>query len=144
MIVNPIQNGIVLDHITAGNGMKVYEVLGLGKLNCTVAMINHATSTKMGRKDILKIYSVIDINFDILGYIDPGITVSIIERGNVVKRITLELPEQIEGVIHCKNPRCITSVEQELPHIFKLADREKKIYRCLYCETAAKQSENRS
>lgn len=142
MIVNPMQNGIVLDHITAGNGMRVYDVLGLGKLNCTVAMINNATSAKMGRKDILKIYSIIDINFDILGYIDPGITVSVIERGNVVKRIHLQLPETIEGVIRCRNPRCITSVEQELPQIFKLTDRKKKTYRCLYCEMSAKKSEN--
>ena len=142
MIINPIQNGIVLDHITAGNAMKVYDVLGLGKLNCTVAMINNATSSKMGRKDILKIYSIIDINFDVLGYIDPGITVSVIERGEVVNRITLELPERIEGVIECKNPRCITSVEQELPQIFRLTDREKKVYRCLYCEMSAKKAEN--
>ena len=142
MIVNPIENGIVLDHITAGNAMKVYEVLGLDRLNCTVAMINNATSSKMGRKDILKIYSLIDINFDILGYIDPGITVSVIENGNIVKRITLELPERIEGVIECKNPRCITSVEQELPQIFRLTDRKKKVYRCLYCEMSAKKSEN--
>lgn len=142
MIVNPMQNGIVLDHITAGNGMRVYDVLGLGKLNCTVAMINNATSVKMGKKDILKIYSIIDINFDVLGYIDPGITVSVIERGNVVKRIHLQLPETIEGVIQCHNPRCITSVEQELPQIFKLTDRKKKTYRCLYCEMSAKKSEN--
>lgn len=142
MIVNPMQNGIVLDHITAGNGMRVYDVLGLSKLNCTVAMINNATSAKMGRKDILKIYSIIDINFDILGYIDPGITVSVIERGNVVKRIHLRLPDTIEGVIKCRNPRCITSVEQELPQIFKLTDRQKKVYRCMYCEMSAKKSEN--
>ncbi|MGM9637832.1 MAG: aspartate carbamoyltransferase regulatory subunit [Eubacteriales bacterium] len=142
MIINPMQNGIVLDHITAGNGMRVYDVLGLGKLNCTVAMINNATSVKMGKKDILKIYSIIDINFDVLGYIDPGITVSVVERGNVVKRIHLQLPETIEGVIRCHNPRCITSVEQELPQIFKLTDRKKKTYRCLYCEMSAKKSEN--
>lgn len=142
MIINPMQNGIVLDHITAGNGMRVYDVLGLGKLNCTVAMINNATSVKMGKKDILKIYSIIDINFNVLGYIDPGITVSVVERGNVVKRIHLQLPETIEGVIRCHNPRCITSVEQELPQIFKLTDRKKKTYRCLYCEMSAKKSEN--
>ena len=138
MIVNPIENGVVLDHITAGKAMDIYKVLRLDKLGCTVAVIVNAPSKKMGRKDVLKIYDVIDLNFDVLGYLDPGITVSIIANGDVVRRISLDLPEQVEGVLRCKNPRCITSCEQELPHIFKLTDRKKKVYRCIYCETMAK------
>ena len=98
----------------------------------------NAASKKMGHKDVLKIYDVIDLNFDVLGYLDPGITVSIIENGEVVRRISLDLPEQVEGVLRCKNPRCITSCEQELPHVFKLTDRKRKVYRCIYCETMAK------
>ena len=138
MIVNPIENGVVLDHITAGKAMDIYKVLRLDKLGCTVAVIVNAPSKKMGRKDVLKIYDVIDLNFDVLGYLDPGITVSIIAHGDVVRRISLDLPEQVEGVLRCKNPRCITSCEQELPHVFKLTDRKKKVYRCIYCETMAK------
>ena len=138
MMVNPIQNGVVLDHITAGKAMEIYKVLRLDKLGCTVAVIVNAPSKKMGHKDVLKIYDVIDLNFDVLGYLDPGITVSIIENGEVIRRISLDLPEQVEGVLRCKNPRCITSCEQELPHVFKLTDRKKKVYRCIYCETMAK------
>ncbi len=138
MMVNPIQNGVVLDHITAGKAMEIYKVLRLDKLGCTVAVIVNAASKKMGHKDVLKIYDVIDLNFDVLGYLDPGITVSIIENGEVIRRISLDLPEQVEGVLRCKNPRCITSCEQELPHVFKLTDRRKKVYRCIYCETMAK------
>ena len=138
MMVNPIQNGVVLDHITAGKAMEIYKVLRLDKLGCTVAVIVNAASKKMGRKDVLKIYDVIDLNFDVLGYLDPGITVSIIEDGEVVRRISLDLPVQVEGVLRCKNPRCITSCEQELPQVFKLTDRQKKVYRCIYCETMAK------
>lgn len=138
MMVNPIQNGVVLDHITAGKAMEIYKVLRLDKLGCTVAVIVNAVSKKMGHKDVLKIYDVIDLNFDVLGYLDPGITVSIIENGEVIRRISLDLPEQVEGVLKCKNPRCITSCEQELPQVFKLADRGRKIYRCIYCETTAK------
>ena len=138
MMVNPIQNGVVLDHITAGKAMEIYKVLRLDKLGCTVAVIVNAKSKKMGHKDVLKIYDVIDLNFDVLGYLDPGITVSIIEDGEVIRHISLDLPEQVEGVLRCKNPRCITSCEQELPHVFKLTDRKKKVYRCIYCETMAK------
>ncbi len=138
MMVNPIENGVVLDHITAGKAMDIYKVLHLDKLGCTVAVIVDATSKKMGRKDVLKIYDVIDLNFDVLGYLDPGITVSIIEDGEVTQRLCLDLPEQVEGVLRCKNPRCITSCEQELPQVFKLTDRKNKVYRCIYCETMAK------
>lgn len=138
MIVNPITDGIVLDHITAGKAMDIYKILGLDKLDCTVAIIKNADSVKMGKKDILKICEVIDIDLDVLGYIDPGITVNIIKDGVKVSRLHLELPERVTNVIHCRNPRCITSVEQELPHTFKLTDRENGVYRCIYCETKAK------
>ncbi len=140
MIIGQIKDGIVLDHITAGRGMEVYQILKLHELNCTVAMIENADSIKMGKKDIIKIGKVIDINFDILGYIDPGITVNVIEDGKLAKREHLKLPQRIRGVIHCKNPRCITSTEQELPHEFRLTDPERKVYRCIYCENKAPRS----
>lgn len=138
MIIGQIKDGIVLDHITAGKGMDIYKILGLGELDCTVAMIKNADSPKMGKKDIIKVGKVIDLNLDILGYIDPGITVNIIRDGERIKREKLSLPERITGVIRCKNPRCITSVEQELEHEFVLTDREKGVYRCVYCEAKAK------
>ena len=134
MIIGQIKEGIVLDHITAGKGMEIYNVLKLGKLDCTVAMIEKAESQKMGQKDIIKIGKVLDINLDVLGYIDPGITVNIIHDGKVAERRQLSLPQRVVGVLKCKNPRCITSVEQELVHEFRLADAEHKIYRCIYCE----------
>lgn len=138
MIVNPITNGVVLDHIHAGGAMEIYKALNLDKLSCQVAIIKNADSVKMGKKDILKICNPIDIDFDILGYIDPGITVSIIRDGKIVERKRLELPEKVHEVIKCTNPRCITSIEQELPNVFKLTDRENRIYRCIYCESKAK------
>ena len=119
-------------------GMYLYEVLGLEKLDCQVAIIKNAESKKQGKKDIIKIDSLIDIDFDVLGYVDNGLTVNIIKDGVLIEKKSLELPEKIVNVIKCKNPRCITSVEQELPHIFKLTDREKGVYRCIYCETRAK------
>ena len=137
MIIGQIKNGIVLDHITAGRGMEIYNVLGLGELNCTVALVKNADSAKMGKKDIIKIGQLIDLNVEVLGYLDPGITVNIIQNGQRVKRERLTLPEKVTGIIKCKNPRCITSTEQELVHEFKLTDREKKIYRCIYCESEA-------
>ena len=138
MIVNPITDGIVLDHIKAGRAMEIYNVLNLGRLDCAVAIILNADSQKMSKKDILKICQPIDLNLDVLGYLDPGITVTYIADGKKVRRVHLELPERVSGVITCKNPRCITSTEQELPHVFKLTDRENGIYRCVYCETKAK------
>ena len=138
MIIGQIKDGIVLDHITAGKGMDIYEILKLGKLDCTVAMIKNAESSKMGRKDIIKIGQVMDLNFDVLGYIDPGITVNIIRDGQVAERIRMSLPERVVGVLKCKNPRCITSTEQELVHEFRLTDPVKKVYRCVYCEQQAK------
>ena len=134
MIVGQIKDGIVLDHITAGNGMNIYNVLKLGELDCTVALIKNADSQKMGKKNIIKISTLLDLDLDILGYLDPGITVNIVRGGAVAERRKLELPERVVGVIKCKNPRCITSVEREIVHEFKLTDREKKVYRCIYCE----------
>ena len=138
MKIGHIENGIVLDHITAGNGMNIYNVLNLGKLDCTVALIKNADSPKMGKKDIIKISTHLEIDLDVLGYLDPGITVNIIRDGEVAEQKKLALPQRVVGVIKCKNPRCITSVEQEIVHEFKLADRKKGVYRCIYCEQAAK------
>ncbi len=140
MTVSPIENGIVLDHITAGKGMELYKALGLDELDCLVAVINNAYSkkAKCGRKDIIKIDAEIDLNFDLIGYIDPDITVNIIKNGVNTKLEKIESPSTLEGIIKCRNPRCITSVEQELPHKFKLTDRENMVYRCIYCESKAK------
>ena len=138
MIIGQIKDGIVLDHITAGKSMEIYNVLKLGKLDCNVAMIQNAESTKMGKKDIIKIGTMMDLDLDILGYLDPGITVNVIRNGEVAKRYHLWLPERVVGVIKCKNPRCITSVEVNAVHEFRLADKERKIYRCIYCEHEAK------
>ena len=138
MIIGQIKDGIVLDHITAGKGMEIYNILGLSKLNCTVAMIEKAESPKMGKKDIIKIGQVMDINFDVLGYIDPGITVNIIRDGKVAERRQMSLPDRVVGVLKCKNPRCITSTEQELDHVFVLTEPETGVYRCIYCEAQAK------
>lgn len=138
MIIGQIKDGIVLDHITAGHGMTLYNFLGLDELDCQVALIKNADSNKMGKKDIIKIDRVININMDALAYLDPGVTVNIIRDGKLAKRQDIDIPERIENVIKCKNPRCITTVEQELPHIFTLRDKENRVYRCLYCESKAK------
>ena len=137
MIIGQIKDGIVLDHITAGRSMDIYNVLKLDKLDCSVAMIQNASSAKMGKKDIIKIGTLLDLNLDVLGYLDPGITVNIIRDGKVAERRHLELPQRVVNVIKCKNPRCITSVEREIVHEFKLTDPVKKVYRCIYCEQAA-------
>ncbi len=138
MNVDSIRNGIVIDHITAGLGMTVYNLLGLDALDCPVAIIKNVTSGKMGRKDIIKVDADIELNLDILGYVDPGITVNYIKNGNLVEKKSIELPERLVNVVKCKNPRCITTTEQELDHVFKLTDREKRVYRCIYCEVQAK------
>ncbi len=138
MILSPIDNGIVLDHIKPGRGIELYNILGLSEIKSQVALIMNATSVKMGKKDIIKIAEEINLDLDVLGYIDPGITVNVVKDGKVVKRTHLEPPELVKGVIKCKNPRCITSTEQELVHMFKLTDREKRVYRCMYCESKAK------
>ena len=137
MIIGQIKEGIVLDHITAGNGMNIYNVLNLGKLDCSVALIKNAESPKMGKKDIIKIGTLLDIDLDVLGYLDPGVTVNIIRDSVVSERRHVALPQRVVDVIKCKNPRCITSVEREIVHEFKLTDPVKKIYRCIYCEQAA-------
>ena len=133
--ISGIKEGVVLDHIQAGKSMEIYKYLGLGKMDCTVAIIKNARSSKMGRKDIIKIEGPLDsLDLDVLGYIDHTITVNIIRDERIVEKRCLSLPDRLVNVIHCKNPRCITSVEQELPHIFYLADKEKEIYRCQYCD----------
>lgn len=138
MIIGQIKDGIVLDHITAGTGMDVYAALELDKLDCQVAIIKNAESKKYGRKDIIKIDKAIDVDLDVLGYLDERITVNIIKDGKLLKREHLEAPAEIKNIIKCKNPRCITTTEQELPHVFKLTDREKRTYRCIYCESLGK------
>lgn len=137
MTIDSIKNGIVIDHIAAGKAMELYQILGLDKLDCSVAILKNVVSGKLGKKDIIKIDRNLDLDWDIIGYVDPNITVNIIKDGRQVEKRQLKLPETIRGVIHCKNPRCITSIEQELPQVFKLTDREKRVYRCLYCETQA-------
>lgn len=137
MKIDSIQNGVVIDHITAGCGMRLYELLDLASLNCSVALIKNVSSKKQGHKDIIKIDADIPVNLDVIGYVDPGATVNIIRGGVLVEKRTIDMPERLVNVIKCKNPRCITSCEQELEHVFKLTDKENKVYRCLYCETKA-------
>ncbi len=138
MNIVPIKNGIVIDHITAGKAMEIYSLLGLDKLECSVAIIKNVSSNRLGKKDIVKIDTDYDFDINVLGYIDSGVTVNVIKDGEIIEKRRMELPESLTNVIFCKNPRCITSTEQELPHIFKLTDKSNKIYRCLYCETKAK------
>ena len=133
--VGRIEEGFVLDHIQAGKSMEIYKYLNLDKLDCTVAIIKNARSNKMGKKDIMKIECSLDyIDLDVLGFIDHNITVNIIKDSELVEKRTLTLPQEITNVIKCKNPRCITSIEQELEHVFVLTDAEKEVYRCKYCE----------
>ena len=138
MNIDSIRNGIVIDHITAGKSMEIYRLLGLDALDYPVALIKNVSSKKMGKKDIIKIDFDIDIDTDVLGYVDPGVTVNIIKNGERVEKRLIKLPEKLTNVIKCKNPRCITSTEQELQHIFKLTDKDNRVYRCFYCETKAK------
>ena len=135
MNIDSIKNGIVIDHIQAKMGLEIYDVLNLGELDCSVAIITNARSEKMGRKDIIKIDKEIDLDLDILGYLDQNITINIIKDDVRVDKYHVELPQKIVNIVKCKNPRCITSVEQELDQVFVLADKEKKKYRCKYCET---------
>ena len=132
--IDSLEKGVVIDHIESGKSMEIYRVLELDKLDCSVAIIKNARSKKSGRKDIIKIEDRIDIDLDVLGSIDPNITVNIIDGGRIIEKKHLQLPERIVNVAKCKNPRCITSVEQELDHVFVLTDAEKGVYRCLYCE----------
>ena len=133
--VGKIEEGFVLDHIKAGKSLAIYDHLGLDKLDCTVAIIKNARSDKMGKKDILKVECDIDnLDLDVLAFIDHNITVNVIKAGEIVEKKELVLPKMIKNVIKCRNPRCITSIEQELPHVFLLADEAKQVYRCKYCE----------
>lgn len=138
MHIDSIKNGVVIDHIEVGGSMEVYNHLELDKLDCTVAIIKNVSSKKMGRKDIIKIDSEMEVDLDVLGYIDPNITVNIIKNEVLCEKKKLTLPNQIKDVVKCKNPRCITTTEQDLPHIFKLTNPETKTYRCIYCESKAK------
>lgn len=137
MNVDSIQNGIVIDHISAGKGMMLYDLLGLDQLDASIAIIKNVNSKKLGKKDIIKIDADIPVDLDLIGYVDPDATVNVIKNGLLIEKRSPELPETLVDVIKCKNPRCITSVEQELKHIFRLTDKEKRIYRCIYCETKA-------
>ena len=138
MNIDSIKNGFVIDHIPAGKGMEIYRLLKLDDLDCSVALIKNVGSEKMGKKDIIKIDSIISLNMDILGYVDPGITVNVIENGKIVEKKTMMLPTRLVDVIQCKNPRCITTTEQELTQIFQLTDPDQRVYRCFYCEAKAK------
>ena len=138
MNIDSIKNGIVIDHINAGKGMEIYNLLEFDKLDCSIAIIKNVMSRKLGKKDIIKIDSDFDVDLDVLGYIDPGVTIDVIKDGVLVEKKKVELPAQLKNVIKCKNPRCITSIEQELPHIFKLTGQgDKRVYRCIYCEAKA-------
>ena len=137
MNIDSIINGIIIDHIAAGRGMMLYKLLHLDRLDCSVAIIKNVHSNKMGKKDIIKVDAAIDLNTDVIGYVDPDATVNVIRDGKLVEKKAIELPERLVNVIRCKNPRCISSAEQELPQAFVLTDREKRVYRCRYCETKA-------
>lgn len=138
MNIDAIQNGIVIDHITAGRGMRIYDLLGLDALDVSVALIKNAVSHRTNaKKDIIKIDSTMAINFDVLGFVDPGVTVNIIRDGKLVEKRRIDMPEKLTNVIRCKNPRCITSTERAIDHVFRLTDRKNKVYRCVYCETKA-------
>ena len=138
MRIEAIKNGFVIDHIEAGKAMEIVGLLKLDELSCPIAIIKNAPSRRLGKKDIIKIDADIELNTDILGYIDPNITVNVIKNGEIAEKRHVELPQILKNVISCKNPRCISSCEQELPQIFKLTDPENRVYRCLYCETKAK------
>ena len=137
MNVDSIQNGIVIDHIKAGRGMLIYKLLNLDKLDVTVALMKNVSSKIMGKKDIIKIDADMKIDYDVIGYVDPGATVNIIKNGERVDKVKVEMPDTLTNVIKCKNPRCITFTEQELDQVFRLTDKENKVYRCIYCETKA-------
>ena len=142
MKVESLVDGIVIDHIEEGKGMAIYNELGLGDMNVSVAIIKKAVSKKMEKKDILKIDHIIEINEDIVGYLSPGASISVVKNGKVAQKKRVSLPDTITDIVKCMNPRCITSCEQELKQIFKLANSKKRIYRCLYCETRADKIQN--
>ena len=143
MKIDSIQNGVVLDHIQAGKSMEIYKYLHLDKLDCSVAIIKNARSARQGKKDIIKIDSPVELDLDVLGYIDPGITVNIIRDSKLVDKKRLQLPARLTNVIHCRNPRCITVSEPQLDAIFLLSDAQTRTYRCAYCETALDDKKNK-
>lgn len=132
--IGGLKEGVVIDHIKAGGAMEIYNYLGLENLDCSVAIIKNAKSNKMGKKDIIKIEGPITVNLEVLGVLDENITINVIQDNKIVEKKALPLPEVVTNVIKCKNPRCITSIEQELPHRFKLTDKKNRIYSCMYCE----------
>lgn len=136
--IGGLSQGVVIDHIAAGGAMKIYEYLNLDKTDCAVAIIKNAKSNKMGKKDIIKIEGPITVDLDMLGVLDPNLTLDIIEDGRIVEKRNPNLPEAVTGILKCKNPRCITTIEQELPHRFRLTNKEKGVYRCIYCEQSYK------
>lgn len=138
MYIDSIKNGIVIDHIRAGKAMEIYRFLQLEELECSVAIIKNAVSRCMGKKDIIKIDTLLDVDLNALGFIDPFITIDVIKDGKLAEKFHPELPDTLTGVLSCHNPRCITSTEQELPQVFKLTDRKNRVYRCIYCETQSK------
>ena len=138
MTVDSIKNGFVIDHIKPGNGMKIYKLLGLESLNCPIALIQNAVSDSMGCKDIIKIDADVALDTAILGYVDPDVTVNVIKDSKIVNKYHPELPRELVNIVKCKNPRCITTTEQELAHIFRLTDEKKRVYRCIYCESESK------
>ena len=137
MNIDPIQNGVVIDHIPAGKAMELYQHLNLEQADCSVAILKNVSSQRLGRKDIITIDGGMDIDWDVLGYIAPDCTVNIIRDGSISEKRHMALPEKLVNVIRCRNPRCITTIEQELPHIFKLTGGKKRVYRCIYCESRA-------
>ncbi|HIS68333.1 MAG TPA: aspartate carbamoyltransferase regulatory subunit [Candidatus Gallacutalibacter stercoravium] len=132
--IDSLERGVVIDHIRAGHSMEIYRYLELDRLDCCVAIIKNARSNQYGRKDIIKIEGDIDIDLDVLGFIDPNITVNVIDGGKILEKKSLQLPQQVRNVVKCKNPRCVTSVEPGIEQVFRLCDSEKRIYRCIYCE----------
>ncbi len=140
MNIDSINNGYVLDHIKAGNAIKIYNYLKLDTQDCCIAMIRNVKSSKMGKKDIIKIDSLIDIDLEVLGYIDPDITINVVKDGEIVDKKHIRIPQMLTNVLHCKNPRCITNAEDTLDHVFKLTDEANRTYRCIYCEMKAKNS----
>ena len=135
MNIDSIKNGIVIDHIATGSAMKLYELLGLDGLDCSVAILKNVPSKKKGKKDIIKIDADIDVNLDVIGFVDPEATVNVIKDSKLVEKKSISAPATLKNVIKCKNPRCITSVERDLDQVFVLTDKEKMTYRCIYCET---------
>ncbi len=138
MKIDSIKNGIVIDHIRSKKGMEIYEALKLKDLDCSVAIITNAKSGKMGRKDIIKIDKEMEINMDVIGFIEPNATINVVKNDKLVDKYNVQLPEKIVNIARCQNPRCITSIEKDLDQIFTLTDKEKQVYRCQYCEMSLK------